>query len=161
MKTYITESLSENEKLVYSTRPHWIIFTPSIATLIAALLIFIYLPDLIMLNEPVWRGFTFHQLISIAFGIAGGIAFLSAFLFYTTSEYGVTNKRVIMKRGFIQRYSTEVFLSKIEGINIDQSFTGRILDYGSIIIVGTGGTNDYYNSVPNPVKFRKAVQQQL
>ncbi len=66
-----------------------------------------------------------------------------------------------MKQGFIQRYSTEIFLNRIEGINIAQSVTGRILGYGSLIIIGTGGTTDYYNSVPNPVHFRKLVQQRL
>lgn len=161
MKTYIAESLSKGEKLIYSTRPHWVVFIPSIAILWLTLWVFLYLPNLMLLNQPLWHDFTFHQVISMILAIIGMIALLRAYLFYTTSEYGITNKRVIMKRGFIQRHSTEVFLSKIEGVNIHQSFTGRILNYGSIIIVGTGGTTDYYSSVPNPVKFRKYVQQQL
>lgn len=161
MKTYIAESLSKDEKLIYATRPHWVVFIPAIAILLLAALVFLYLPKLMLINQSLWHNFSFHQLISMFLVFLGIVALLRAYLFYTTSEYSITNKRVIMKRGFIQRYSTEVFLSKIEGVKINQSFTGRILNYGNIIIIGTGGTKDYYSSVPNPVRFRKWIQQQL
>ncbi len=159
MKTYITESLSKDEKLIYATRPHWIIFMPPASIFILSLLVFLYLPSLLLFNQAIWHGLGFHELASILLALIGVLGLLRAYIVYNTSEYGITNKRVIMKRGFIQRYSTEVFLSKIEGVNINQSITGRLLNYGSVIIVGTGGTTDYYSNVPNPVYFRQLVRQ--
>ncbi len=49
-----------------------------------------------------------------------------------------------MKVGLIRRTSVEIVLNKIESIKVDQGITGRIFDYGSIAIVGTGGTHDPY-----------------
>lgn len=161
MQSYITESLSRDEKLIYATRPHWIIFLPSIFIIFSALIVFLYLPKLMLFDHPLWHGLYFYQLAAIFVLLTGVFSLLGAYVIYASSEYGITNKRIIMKQGVIQRRTTEIFLSKIESINISQSIMGRISGYGGIIIVGTGGTTDYYNNVPNPVHFRNLVQQRL
>ena len=97
-------------------------------------------------------------LILLAAGLAG---FLSAFVRYQTSEFAVTNKRVIMKVGLIRRTSVEIVLNKIESIKVDQGIAGRIFDYGSIAIVGTGGTHDPFHRIAAPLQFRRTVQEQL
>ena len=66
-----------------------------------------------------------------------------------------------MKTGLIQRYSLELFLDKIEAIYVDQTILGRLLNYGVIIVVGTGGSKDLFTNVPNPLEFRRMVQQQI
>ena len=53
----------------------------------------------------------------------------------------------------------EMNLSKIERVNVDQSIMGRILNYGSITIIGTGGTKEVFNDIASPMKFRKAFQE--
>lgn len=65
---------------------------------------------------------------------------IGAFVNRKTSEFAVTNKRVVMKFGFIRRSSLEVLLTKIEGVSVDQGILGRILDYGTIVVGGTGGS---------------------
>ena len=54
----------------------------------------------------------------------------------------------------------ETLLQKIEAISVDQSISGRILNYGTITIVGTGGTREFFESIANPLAFRRAVQEQ-
>ncbi len=58
---------------------------------------------------------------------------------YRSTELAVTNKRIITKSGLIQRNTTEMFLEKVESIQVDQGILGRIFDFGSITISGTGG----------------------
>ena len=53
-----------------------------------------------------------------------------------SDEFAITNRRVIIKTGLISRKTFEMNLSKIESVNIDQTILGRILGYGTIIIVG-------------------------
>ncbi len=36
----------------------------------------------------------------------------------------------------------EVFLKSVEGVQVDQSIWGRMLNFGTIIVSGTGGVND-------------------
>lgn len=78
-----------------------------------------------------------------------------------TSEFAITSKRVIIKVGLISRSTVEMNLNKIESVNVDQSILGRIFGYGTIIIVGSGGTREPFRAIMQPMEFRKAFQAQL
>ena len=75
------------------------------------------------------------------------------------SEFVITNRRIIIKTGFIARRTFEMNLSKIETVNVDQSVMGRILNYGIITIIGTGGTREIFHNISKPLEFRKAFQE--
>lgn len=85
---------------------------------------------------------------------------IAAILRKITTEMAVTNKRVIIKTGIISRKTLEMNLSKIENIAVDQSILSRILGYGMITVVGTGGTHEPFKNVAQPLEFRNAVQAQ-
>lgn len=75
-----------------------------------------------------------------------------------TTEMAATNKRVIAKEGLIKRRTLEMNLTKVETIGVHQSIWGRLLGYGTVVVVGTGGTREPFGSVSSPLKFRRAVQ---
>ena len=75
------------------------------------------------------------------------------------SEFGITNKRLTIKTGFLSRKTLELNLSKIESVNVNQSIFGRILGYGSIGVIGTGGTKEYFISIKNQLEFRRKFQE--
>lgn len=79
---------------------------------------------------------------------------------YWTSEFAVTDKRVIMKMGWISRRVLELNLHKIESVNVYQSLLGRILRYGTITVIGTGGTRETFDRIAHPLAFRKAFQEE-
>ena len=89
------------------------------------------------------------------------IAYIWAQIIYSTSEFAVTNKRVVIKVGWLRRRTVETMLSKVEGINVEQSLVGRLLGYGSIIITGTGGTQEPFRNIGSPFEFRRQVQAQV
>ena len=76
-----------------------------------------------------------------------------------TDEFVITNKRVIIKRGLISRKTFEMNLNKIESVNVDQSIFGRMLGYGTITIIGTGGTKESFLNIADAVEFRKKFQE--
>lgn len=84
--------------------------------------------------------------------------FISPIIRYNTSEFAITNKRIIIKEGLLRIRTVELNITKVESVNIDQSILGRILGYGSIIIVGTGGTKEIFYDIAKPLEFRKAFQ---
>ena len=84
---------------------------------------------------------------------------IAPFIQQATSEFAITTKRIIIKEGLIARRTLEMNLSKIETVNVDQSIMGRILDYGSITVIGTGGTREVFNNIASPMLFRKAFQE--
>jgi len=145
--SYIEKNLMNGESILYQTKLHWIIFLWSIIWFIVAITLFIGGGD------AATAGGLF---IFIAIG-TGIISFIN----FKTSEFGVTNKRVIVKVGFIRRNSLEVLLNKIEGIQVNQGILGRILGFGSITVSGTGGTRDPFHKIDAPLEFRKKVQEQV
>ncbi len=168
---YIDKTLLENEKVIYATAPHWIIFSYCILALLLALILYSFCSKLAFLifnfglqfglNIPV---IFYLQVITIAWFILlliGIVTLIKAWVFYHTSEYGITSKRVIMKVGWLRRYSVEIFLDKIEAVLVRQTIPGRVFNYGNLVISGMGGTQDVFFFVPDPFNFRKQVQQQI
>ena len=74
---------------------------------------------------------------------------------YFVNELAMTNKRVISKKGFIRRDASELKLSKLETIEIKQSILGRLLGFGKIMCIGTGGSETYIDNIDKPLEFRK------
>jgi uncharacterized membrane protein YdbT with pleckstrin-like domain len=85
--------------------------------------------------------------------------FIMPFIDKHSDEFVITNKRVIIKTGLISRKTFEMNHSKIESVNVDQSILGRILGYGTIQIVGSGGTRETFPNILNPIAFRKKFQE--
>ncbi len=85
--------------------------------------------------------------------------FIYPLILLKTNEFVVTNKRVIIKRGWISRKTLEMNLNKIETVNVDQSIWGRIFGFGTLTIIGTGGTREVFDSIRNPIEFRKRFQE--
>ena len=86
--------------------------------------------------------------------------FISPLIQRATSEFAITNKRVIIKVGLISRRTLEMNLSKIESVNVNQGIFGRLLGYGTIVVVGTGGTKEPFAGIADPMAFRKKFQEQ-
>lgn len=157
---YIHKTLLDDEQIIYMTHPHWIVYVPSVCCIIITLLFALfgdYWPGMHLHIA----GFSFFWILLGGLSCVSLIAWLKAFILHRCSEFGVTNKRVLIKMGWIQRDVLEIFLDKIEAIHVDQTIIGRLLGYGALVIVGTGGSKDPYPNVPRPLHFRKVVQQSI
>ena len=95
---------------------------------------------------------------AMTFGVLFVVCFLYAWFIRWITEFAVTSRRVISKRGFVWRETEEMNMDKVETVDIDQSIPGRILDYGSIRVMGTGGTNEIFvRRVATPFTLRNAI----
>jgi uncharacterized membrane protein YdbT with pleckstrin-like domain len=88
----------------------------------------------------------------------GALALAVGFIKRASTELAVTNRRVIAKFGLVRRSTVELNLSKIESIRVEQTVMGRVLNYGSIFVTGTGSTMEPIPYIANPIGFRQAVQ---
>jgi len=145
--SYIEKNLMNGESILYRSKLHWVIFLWPVIWFIVAIFFFSNGGDVAAAGG-------LFVMIAIVAGIA-------SFINFKTSEFGVTNKRVIVKVGFIRRNSLEVLLNKVEGIQVNQGILGRILGFGSITVSGTGGTKDPFHKIDAPLEFRKKVQEQI
>lgn len=146
---YVEEQLLPGEQVKYRTHLHKLIYV--LPGLFAAL----------MTAAAVWAfssGVTWAGLLAIAVGF---IPLLVTHIKYTSSEFAVTDKRVIIKTGWIKRRTLETMLGKVEGIGVDQGFIARILGFGTITVTGTGGTKEPFPNIARPLEFRRQVQGQV
>lgn len=138
---YIEDNLIPGETVVYRTRLHWILFLWPAALVVIG-----------VLNREGAGG---------VFLFAGVLWAVASYINFSSSEFGVTNRRVLIKVGFIRRRSLELLLQKVEGIGVDQGILGRIFGYGTITVSGTGGTKEVFRSITAPLDFRRMVQQSI
>jgi uncharacterized membrane protein YdbT with pleckstrin-like domain len=99
--------------------------------------------------------------IALGLGVIGLVLLVPPWIRSISSEFAVTNKRVLVKVGLVRRHSLELLLQKVEGIGVDQGILGRILGYGTITVSGTGGTREAFRMIARPLEFRRQVQASL
>lgn len=115
---------------------------------------------------------TFAAAESIGLAIVGALFGLFAFMLlllrlvdtaiiYLTTEIALTDKRVLGKTGFIRRESIELFLTKIEGIEVKQGIIARCFNFGDLSVTGTGATATRFPGIVEPLAFRRRVQEQV
>jgi len=73
----------------------------------------------------------------------------------------VTSRRVVIKTGLASRKTIEMMLNKVESIEVSETTFGRMLGYGTIAVIGTGGTLEPFHNIARPLEFRSQVQQQV
>ncbi len=85
--------------------------------------------------------------------------FISPLIAMNSNEFAITNKRIIIKTGLLSRKTLEMNLSKIESVNIEQGIFARMLGYGTLRVIGTGGTKEAFPAIKDPISFRNKFQE--
>ncbi len=154
--SYVDENLISGEEVRYRARLHWMALMPYLA---GALLFVGCGAGLVVFGlTAAALAATIPGAVLLALGL---ILAITSQVVRSTSEFAVTNKRVIVKTGIIQRRTSEMFLAKIETVTVDQGLLARMLDYGTISLRGTGGTSEPFATIARPLEFRRQVQEQM
>ena len=144
---YIQKNLMAGEKIAYEAKQHSFIYTgPIILALVSFCAFLIH-------SENIWINICICLAILL-------IALCWAVKIYGGRQYVVTTNRLIFKRGIINRNSHELLLKKCEGITVDQSLLGRILNYGTVIVT-TGEVTNRYKYISRPLRFTTKIHEQI
>jgi uncharacterized membrane protein YdbT with pleckstrin-like domain len=146
--SYIDSNLLEGEHVVFRTRLHWLLFLGPVLFIVVVLLPIAWF----LATTSSWSTYAWLPI-----GL-GALILLVAFIKRQSSDFAVTNKRVMMKVGVFHTRSIELLLSKVEAIAVEQPLLGRIFGYGNIVITGSGGTRESFSHIQAPLAFRRAVQ---
>lgn len=88
---------------------------------------------------------------------AGLFILIKDFIYCISTELYITQKFTIAKYGLIKRDTIEMLNSKVESIRVNQSILGRILNYGDVVVVGTGSSSSPVKFIANPLEFRRQL----
>lgn len=159
--SYVASVLQPGERIVVQGRLHWIVYWHAILFL------------LLGIGSAAWASASgmgaMAQFVSVAFGALFVLSFIHSWFIRWITEIAVTDRRIIYKRGFITRHTVEMNMDKVASVDVDQSILGRILDYGTLHVLGTGGTPNNANGnadvrgiehlhrIASPLALRSAI----
>src|SRR5579875_3003027 len=161
--SYIDKTLVPGERVVYQTRLHWIVMLGHIFLILLLLaggafaLYYAYMhrADMPLNNLHLTEGGGAVLLfIALLVLIMGSVR-------RNATEMAVTTRRVVIKTGLASRKTIEMLLNKVETIEVSEPTLGRLLGYGSITMIGTGGTSEPFHKIAHPLEFRSYVQQEI
>jgi uncharacterized membrane protein YdbT with pleckstrin-like domain len=151
--SYVRSILQPNEKILIIGKLHWIIYMQAILLLVVGILLVALEYNLTNENAR-----TYLSYITLAvFGVGATVSFLHAWFIRWITEFAVTDRRVIYKCGFISRHTAEMNMDKIESVDVDQSLLGRVLNYGTIHVLGTGEGIESLHRIAAPLALRNAI----
>ena len=162
--SYIDKHLIDGETVVYTTRLHWIVLIGPV--LLGAMFGASGAALLLYYSNGAGAGAgtgmaTPMMALGAALLFVAAIFILRGVLKRNATEMSVTNKRIVVKVGLAARRTVEMLLSRVESIGVEESVTGRMLGYGTVIVRGTGGTPESFYTIAHPLDFRTQVQQQI
>jgi len=136
--------LIENERIVYQTRLHWVLFLGPLMLIIIGGLSF-----------PA-KGLS--ALVLAGIGIAWGVI---SYIKFSYSYIRVTEKRVLIRVGFLVRQPYSISLSDISYVDFYQPSLGAMLNFGKITIIHGKKFKSVFRMVSSPGELVTAVRGQL
>lgn len=151
---YLKSLLGEDEKIILETRQHWFVLLRSMLVELIIFLIIIAVVSMIMF----WL--LHNTLVAIGYGLA---IIPIVFLFWdvlvlANQKYVVTNWRVFQINGVINKNVIDSSLEKVNDVKLEQSFWGRIFDYGNVeILTASEQGINLFTRILAPIRFKTAM----
>jgi uncharacterized membrane protein YdbT with pleckstrin-like domain len=154
---YVDENLITGERVTYRAQLHWkvIAWPITMAALLVIVALVVFALGLSAATPAI------YNIAGVILLVAAVVVVIKAWITMKSAEFAVTNKRVILKVGFVEKDTAEIFLAKIESVAVDQTIVGRLLNYGAIVIRGTGGSLQPFANLAKPLEFRRQIQEQI
>lgn len=126
---YVEKSLAAGETVLARARLHWIIWVRAWAALLV-----------------------------LGILVVGVVFFIRDWIHMATTDVAITSRRLILKTGLVARHTSELELTSIEAVNLEQTFLGRLLGYGRVQVHGTGDDVWISPLIARPVQFRRDLE---
>ena len=161
--SYYEKVLLPDESLRAVGTVHWVVYLRAWILLVPGLLA---AAAYLSLRAPAaapaadaWQALAAAALAAVLL-VTGFLRLFSAWVRRTTTEIAITDRRIIFKEGFIRRRTMEMNMNKVETVDVVQSIAGRLLNYGTIIIRGSGSSYEPLRLINNPIIIRTAIVAQ-
>ncbi len=170
---YIRQSLSDDEELIHIARFHWMYVVGACMNVLFSFALTIFIIVMALKFEPLIFG-TVNQGVGFTdqvMNLHAGVKILAFFIFVmgllkfaqmmiikATTEIGVTDIRLVYKRGLVARAVGEINIDRVEGVNVLQGILGRMLGYGRVMVRGMGVGEVILPPIAQPIRFKKAIE---
>jgi uncharacterized membrane protein YdbT with pleckstrin-like domain len=147
--SYVKRVLQPGEQVRHISSIHWIVYWPGVVVAIAAVAAFWF--GEARLLPKVW------QYSAYALALVAAFLLIRELYQWMITEIAVTNRRVIYKKGLVRLHTNEMNMDKVESVQVNQSVLGRMLDFGTVRILGTGEGLEALQTVAGPIALRNSI----
>ncbi|NQD37128.1 PH domain-containing protein [Permianibacter sp. IMCC34836] len=144
MDSYVKKVLISGERILHTGQVSWWTLLGPLA--LSAMLLASALS--LQLLHPI-------PVLPLVLLAASALVALVAYVRQRSTELAITNKRIIVKRGFVRRDTIEINLVKVESLQVEQNLLGRMLNFGDIIVSAGGGPMAPVSGIAAPLVFRQ------
>jgi uncharacterized membrane protein YdbT with pleckstrin-like domain len=147
--SYVERVLQPGEQVRHISSIHWILYWPGVAVALLAVAAYWF-------GETRWLPRAW-QYTAYALALVAVVLLVKEWLQWWITEIAVTNRRVIYKRGLIRLQTNEMNMDKVESVQVNQSVLGRMFDFGTVKILGTGEGFEALRTIAGPIKLRNSI----
>lgn len=151
---YLSKLLIKNEQVLFQTRQHWLNLSLQILPEILSAAVITTLVTIIHQNWVSGRVFLWAHLLTLI----PLVSLLRDVMRWRYHQYIITTHRIIHLSGVISKHVSDSRLDKVNDINMEQNFWGRLLDFGTLEILTASELGmERYVDVAAPLAFKKAM----
>lgn len=149
MKDLLTDIKTSSEPINYEAKVHWISYViPVFFTVIGSVGVLYFL----LLGYKFMLGFMGIISLFLIFLFIKGI--IKIIRNKNTKIY-VTDNYLTFSTGILGKTFSEISLNKLEGMQFNQSFLGKMLNYGTLVVTTGEVTHSYF--IENPMELRNVL----
>jgi uncharacterized membrane protein YdbT with pleckstrin-like domain len=147
--SYVERVLQPGEQVRHISSIHWIVYWPSVAVAVLAVAAYWFGETRLLPNLGLY---TAYALALVAF-----VLMVREWYQWWITEIAVTDRRVIYKKGLIRLKTNEMNMDKVESVQVAQSVFGRMFDFGTVKILGTGEGIETLHTIATPIELRNSI----
>ena len=148
---YPTKLLADDETIQYELKPHWRALVVPVIVLLVTLGLGIWLIAKFDNSGLRWTVLIIMLLILV-------VAVVRPFLYWMTTQYVITDHRIIVRTGLISRSGRDMPLSRVNDVSFKKSAIERFLNCGTLMIESAGTQGQLIiSSVPDVEDIQREI----
>lgn len=151
------DQLGRDERVVVSMRTHGkVLIWPAVILIVSSSLLGLA----IALLPPDWRPWGTYAAVGL-YAVVFVLAVLLPFLRWLTSTYTITDRRIVTRRGIVNKTGHDLPLRRINNVNYERSVTDRLLGCGTLILETAAGQPLTLPDVPRVERVHVTINDLL
>ena len=157
---YPTKLLGDGEVIEFEMHPHWRGLILPVIWLVLTVFLGVWL--YVSLGSWSWSTGGILETIGRPLIIVAGLVILVVwvirpFLFWISTQYVFTNRRIITRAGVISKKGRDMPLAKVNNVSFEVGVLGRFLNYGRLEVTSASDENLIIDDVPNVEVIQRDV----
>jgi uncharacterized membrane protein YdbT with pleckstrin-like domain len=155
---YPQKLLGDDEQIQFELRPAWKVLVWPVFWLIVIIGLFAFLLGQLRSWFDGPTGDIMMWVLIFVAVIALGILVVRPFIFWWTTQYVFTNRRIIIRSGVIARKGRDMPLSKVNDVSFDHTVWERLVNCGTLIIQSAAENGGLVvENIPNVESVQREV----